>query len=170
MLKITQSILFTCLLSINAQASNQENSDSMLDIFKSKLSNVKKMAQTTLDETMSQTKTSISTTVDDYYSDLEIMIPFINKLGYSIGKIDVAIGLPPTILVQLKRDIVVSIKDQEAVIKYCEYQGLSTTILSTIVEASKLQQNMHFGEFQFKELELVLSIIPSAVIRYYPKS
>jgi len=114
-------------------------------------------------------KASFHDSVEDYINDFEIVVPFINQMGYDVNQIDIELGLIPTVVVYLNRHAVVSIEDQKKVIEYCKFQGFSPTILESLLKVSKLQNKINLGSYKFSTVELQLAPIPAANLVFLPE-
>ncbi len=172
-------IFFILALSVLSSAAEQmqeneiteqsSNSSEFLDSMKAKYSKLKDQAVAKLDKTIASSKESMTATIEDYVSDLEIITPYINELGYEIEMLQLDVTIPPKVYVYLNMHTDVSIKKQEEVIEYCAFQGLSTTVLELIVETSKAQKKLNIGEFKFKHMVIELGLIPTVQLKFVPK-
>lgn len=120
-------------------------------------------------QSIDSVRESFNETVEDYVNDFEIVVPFINRMGYDVSQIDVEVGLIPTVVVYLNRESVVSIEDQKKVIEYCKFQGFSPTILEQLLKVSKLQNKINLGSYKFSVVELQLVPVPSANLVFLPQ-
>ena len=173
MFKIMLSLFSVFVLAngsdFNRAQLNAEDNTGFFDSAKAKYLDVKKLASDQIEKTFEKTKDSVNESIEDHLSDLEIMLPYIYRLGYEVEMLQLEITLPPRVHVYLNMHTLVDIKEQEEIIEYCQFQGLSTTILELIVDTSKIQRKIKIGNYNFKQMVIELGLIPTVNLKFTPK-
>ncbi len=119
-----------------------------------------------LKQSSSKIQDVISDKISEYMKDIKIITPIMNKMGYEINEVEVELTLIPKIIPHFNRHTNVKIEIQEKILEYCKEKDIPTLILSTLLEASKIQNKMSFGKLKFTEIEMELGIIPSVKMKF----
>lgn len=146
-----------------------QSSNELLSTHGEKILDIKNKSLCQVTNTLSETKESIQNKVDEYIKDLKKIIPVINKLGYTINEIEIELALIPKVIPHFHRHTEVKIEIQEKILDFCKKNNIPTLILSTIVEASKIQDKMNLGKLKFTDIEIELGVIPSVKIKFTQK-
>lgn len=143
-----------------------DSSNQMVSKHKEKFVDVKNKSLEQVIDSLSNGKDSISIKVEKYVKDLRKITPVINKLGYEINEIEVELAIVPKIIPHFHRHTIIKVEIQEKIVNYCKQHGIPTLILSTLIEASKIQNTMNLGNLIFTDIEIGLGLVPSVKIKF----
>ena len=96
------------------------------------------------------------------------VMPYIERAGYDVTEIEVGLGLSPKLVAHLALRDMLDPAEQAALLDETADQRLTNTVLSSLFRASAARSKLRFKRFHFAHLELELSILPTAVLKFRP--
>jgi len=144
----------------------KESSTQIVEQQKEKVGSIKTFSTDDLKQSSSKLQNIVTSKISAYLEDIKIITPIMNKLGYEINDVEVELALIPKIIPHFNRHTIVKIEIQEKIIEYCKEKEIPTLILSTLVEASKIQNKMSFSKLKFTGIEMELGLIPSVKMKF----
>lgn len=96
-------------------------------------------------------------------------LPYIERAGYDVTEVEVGLGLSPKVVPHLRIRELISEEEQLQLIEETREKKLVNTILTSLFRASAAHKKLKFKNFQFSDMELELSILPSVVLKFRPK-
>jgi len=144
----------------------KESTTEIVEQQKEKVGGIKNISIDDLKQSSGKIQNAVTDKISKYLEDIKIITPIMNKLGYEINEVEVELALIPKIIPHFNRHTIVKIEIQEKIIEYCKEKKIPTLILSTLVEASKIQNKMSFGKLNFTGIEMELGIIPSVKMKF----
>ncbi|TNE63976.1 MAG: hypothetical protein EP335_08315 [Alphaproteobacteria bacterium] len=118
--------------------------------------------------TVNEIKDLGSSTLTGTAEKFNAALPYIERAGYSVTEIEVGLGLSPKLTAHLKLEDQITKAEEEALLLETKDKKLANTILSALFHASAARTKLKFNKFHFAALELELSILPTAVLRFRP--
>jgi hypothetical protein len=95
-------------------------------------------------------------------------LPYIERAGYDVTEVEVALGLSPKVVPHLKLRELITEEEQQALLDETQGKTLVNTILSSLFRASTARRKLKFKRFHFEEIELEIGIIPGVVLKFRP--
>jgi hypothetical protein len=97
-------------------------------------------------------------------------VPYIQRAGYDITEVEVALGLSPKVAPHLRLREIIDKSEQEALLAETKGKTLVHTVLTSLFKASDARSKLKFRSFHFEEIELDISILPSVILKFRPNS
>jgi hypothetical protein len=97
-------------------------------------------------------------------------LPYIERAGYDVTEVEVALGLSPKVVPHLKLRELITEEQQQMLLDETQGKTLVNTILSSLFRASAARRKLKFKRFHFEEIELEIGIIPGVVLKFRPSS
>jgi hypothetical protein len=95
-------------------------------------------------------------------------LPYIERAGYDVTEVEVALGLSPKVVPHLRLRELIEEDQQQALLEETQGKTLINTILSSLFRASAARRKLNFKRFHFEEIELEIGIIPGVVLKFRP--
>ena len=85
-------------------------------------------------------------------------------------EVEVGLGLSPKVVPHLRIREHLSEEEQFMLLEETRERKLVNTILTSLFKASAAHKKLNFKKFSFSDMELELSILPSVVLKFRPKT
>ena len=95
-------------------------------------------------------------------------LPYIERAGFVVTEIEVGIGISPRIVPHLRMEKAISAREREALLAEVKGKRLVYTILTSLFAATAARKRLKFKSYQFEEIELELSVLPSVTLKFKP--
>jgi hypothetical protein len=95
-------------------------------------------------------------------------LPYIERAGYDVTEVEVALGLSPKVVPHLKLRELINEEEQKALLQETQGKTLVNTILASLFRASAARRKLNFKRFHFEEIELEIGLIPGVVLKFRP--
>lgn len=90
---------------------------------------------------ISKKEDSTSSKIAEYLKEIKILTPYIKKLGFQIDEIEIDLISINSLIFCVSQNQEVSVEEQERILKYCQNQKISLTLLLAIREALRIENN-----------------------------
>ncbi|UTW55244.1 hypothetical protein [Kordiimonas sp. SCSIO 12610] len=97
-------------------------------------------------------------------------LPYIERAGYDVTEVEVALGLSPKVVPHLKLRELIDEAEQQVLLEETKGKTLINTILSSLFRASAARRKLNFKRFHFEEIELEIGLIPGVVLKFRPNN
>lgn len=104
--------------------------------------------------------------VNETWQQIEQGSEIFAKSGYTITSIDVSIGIPPTISLNVHQVENISDEEEEALLESCKDKTVLCGILVALFKANALQKSIVSTKFKFSGLTIGLGITPSMDMKF----
>jgi hypothetical protein len=102
-------------------------------------------------------------------SDLNLVLGLLPDAGYEVGELEVELGITPKVTIALKLGRAVN----EARLKSIQEKSdnaMLAAILSSLVQASKLQDAVSVETLALKDVKVVITAAPTVVLQWKQKT
>lgn len=96
-------------------------------------------------------------------------LPYIAEAGYKVLEIEVGIGISPRLIAHLRRHRELSLDEEKALLELVKQRRFLSLLMQTLFNAGRIQRRMQFTNFEFQDLELELSVLPTASVKFRPR-
>ena len=122
----------------------------------------------TAKEKMSDLKDVGSEKLNQLLEDFESAKPHLKKAGFTLIELHIDIGINPVVTPHFKCEEV-NQETIEQILSEIESNKIATTILKTLIKASKMQEKIKIENMQFSGIAVEVGIIPKVQIKYNTK-
>jgi hypothetical protein len=99
-----------------------------------------------------------------------LLLKLLQDAGYVVGELDVELGVPPTITINLKTGPLVSDGKLEGVFQANKDNDVLALVLGSLLQANKLRDMVKVNSLEIKEAKIVLKASPSISLRWKEKA
>lgn len=132
-----------------------------------------KLSQDAIDKIKGQTddiKQSIDNKMQLYVIELNELLPAIYDIGYQVDLIEIEIGMPPKIIPSFSKIKDVSKEIIQNILNKYSDKKISTLILSSLIKADNMQNEISGNNLIFTGISLEVGIIPTVKLKFIPNT
>jgi hypothetical protein len=119
---------------------------------------VKKAAGGLADVGMQQTQEAVA--------DLNLLLGLLQQAGYDVGQVDIELGVPPKLSVNLKLSRPVSEEKLTAILRDHSDRAMITTLVSSLLRANQIRDGIQVKNIGLAEIRMVLTTSPQLVMSW----
>lgn len=109
---------------------------------------------------------SIEKMTTSIMNDLNHAIPLIEEAGYTMSSVEAELSLPPEITTEFELEKIVKEEKQLKLLKALENNRIGSLVLSSLMQAFKLNENISIKDMPMKSIGIVISLPPFVKIKY----
>lgn len=109
---------------------------------------------------------SIEKITTSIMTDLNQAMPLIEKAGYKMSSVEAELSLPPEITTEFELEKIVEHETQLKLLKALENNNIGKLVLTSLMQAFKLNKNISIKDMPMKSIGIVISLPPFVKIKY----
>jgi hypothetical protein len=107
---------------------------------------------------------------DDIMGQANLLLKLLRDAGYQVGELDMELGLPPTVTLNVKPGPLASDSKLNAVYEANKENDVLALILGGLIQANKLRDKVNSDALEFKGAKIVLRTTPSITLHWNEKA
>lgn len=107
---------------------------------------------------------------DDIMGQANLLLKLLRDAGYQVGELDLELGLPPIVTLNVKPGPLASDSKLNAVCEANKDNSVLALILGGLIQANKLRDKVNSDALEFKSAKIVLRTTPSITLHWNEKA
>jgi hypothetical protein len=103
-------------------------------------------------------------------SEVNLLLKLLPDAGYEVGQLEVELGVPPKVTIDLKAEPGVNEDKLDAILRDNQDKSVLVAILGSLIQANKLRDAVKVETLELKDVRVVLTASPNITLQWKEKS
>ena len=103
-------------------------------------------------------------------SEINLLLTLLNDTGYEVSQLEIELGVPPKVTIDLKADSAVSEDKLNAILRENQDKEVLAAIVASLVQANRLRGAVKVETLELKDVRIVLTASPHITMQWKERS
>jgi hypothetical protein len=106
--------------------------------------------------------------IEDVISRFDRLVPVIEQAGFEVSEIGVVMSVPPSVIARVQPRLLLEGDARQAFLDSIAGRNTASRMIKALYRAAAFGERVEFSGFEFFEIEVEFSLIPSVNVKFSP--